>query len=75
MEPKYTIERHEHGWLVRGAIPVNDITWIMRLIPGDGIVDALVSQALGGSMALTTRKESKAWRAALGLVSVRENSA
>ena len=74
MEPKYTIERYEHGWLVRGAFPVNDITWIMRLIPGDGIADARVSQALGGSMALTTEDGSKAWRAALGLEPVRENS-
>ncbi len=67
LEPKYTIERHEHGWLVRGAIPVDDITWLMRLIPGDGIVDARVSQALGGSMALTTEDGSVAWRAALGI--------
>jgi hypothetical protein len=72
MEPKYTIERHEHGWLVRGAIPVNDITWIMRLIPGDGIADAQVSQALGGSMALTTEDGSRAWRAALELTAVRD---
>ena len=62
MDYKYTIERHEHGWLVRGAVPVDDLTWLMRLVPDDGIADARVSQALGGSMALTTDDGSKAWR-------------
>ena len=67
MEPKYTIERYEHGWLVCGPIPVDDLTWLMRLVPDDGIADARVSQALGGSMALTTDEGSKAWRKQLGI--------
>ena len=75
LEPKYTIERYEHGWLVRGAVPVDDLVWIFKLVPGNAIADALVAEAVGATMALTTRNESKAWRAALGLVSVRENSA
>ncbi len=62
LEPKYTIERYEHGWLVRGPIPVDDLTWLTRLVPDDGIADARVSQVLGGSMALTTDEGSKAWR-------------
>lgn len=71
MAPKYTIERHEHGWLVKGAFPVDDLLWIMRLIPSEGLADALVSQALGGSMALTTEDGSKAWRKQLNLESVK----
>ena len=67
MDYKYTIERYEHGWLVRGAVPVDDLTWLMRLVPDDGIADARVSQALGGSMALTTDEGSKAWRKQLGI--------
>jgi hypothetical protein len=67
MEPKYTIERHEHGWLVRGPFPVDDLTWLIRLVPDDGIADARISQALGGSMALTTDEGSKAWRKQLGI--------
>ena len=67
MDYKYTIERYEHGWLVRGAVPVDDLTWLMRLDPDDGIADARVSQALGGSMALTTDEGSKAWRKQLGI--------
>lgn len=67
MEPRYTIERYEHGWLVRGAVPVDDLVWIFKLVPGSAIVDALVADTIGATMPLTTRKESKAWRAALGI--------
>ena len=67
LEPKYTIERYEHGWLVRGPIPADDLTWLIRLVPDDGIADALVSQSLGGSLALTTQDGSKAWRKQLGI--------
>ena len=64
---RYTIERHEHGWLVRGEVPVADITWIFRLIPTDGIADARISSALGGSLALTTYQNGASWRKALGV--------
>lgn len=67
VEPKYTIERHEHGWLVRGAVPVDDLVWVFNLVPGNAIVDALVAEAMGATMALTTRKESKGWRKELGI--------
>ena len=67
MDYKYTIERHEHGWLVRGAVPVDDLVWIFKLVPGNAIVDALIAEAMGATMALTTRNESKAWRKQLGI--------
>ena len=67
LEPKYTIERYEHGWLVRGSVPVDDLVWIFKLVPGNAIADALIAGAVGATMALTTRNESKAWRKQLGI--------
>lgn len=67
MQPKYTVERHEHGWLVRGRIPFHDIAWLMRLVPEDGLLDGRIAELTGATIALTTTEDSEAWRWHLGI--------
>ncbi len=66
-EPIYRIERHEHGFLVFGAIPVEAMRTIVAMGKAERfeLMDAGVAAAAEATLAITNKKGSKAWRALL----------
>jgi hypothetical protein len=66
----YRVERHKHGIVVIGPVPVDDMCHLLKGWAADDrydLVDAAVAQHFGASMAVTTKEGSKIWRRELGI--------
>jgi len=63
LRSSYTVERHDHGLLIRGPIPVDHLAGLTKIakVAGFPLLDAGVGQVLGG-LALTNKKDGDAWR-------------
>jgi hypothetical protein len=70
-KPKpYTIDHREHGIIINGPIPLDDIDAIVKLgtLHGYDLADALLSGNIpGATMVLTNKTSGAAWRTELGL--------
>lgn len=65
----YTVERHPHGLVVVGPIPVREVIALAAYGEALGytVVDAGLSEALGVTMVITGDDDQKAWRTERGL--------
>jgi hypothetical protein len=63
----YTMEVSQNGFVIRGPLPLDDMTAIVKLAKKNGFtqIDAGVAQALGSSFVITNAAGSKALRSAV----------
>jgi hypothetical protein len=60
----YTLERVEHGWIFKGAVPVDELVPLCRSLPGaeKHVLCPGVSSALGATLVIALDKEhAEAW--------------
>lgn len=69
MTDSYTVTRHEHGIVVTGIVPLQDICALMGAWQEAGytLCDALIANHLGVNSVYTTEAGSREWRRELGL--------
>lgn len=71
MNDSYTVERHPHGIVCRGPIPIDDLSALLLAWHEMGyrLCDSVIAKKLGASMVVTrSAAERDAWRAELGIV-------
>ena len=68
----YSVERHEHGTEVRGAVPVSHLCALLDALKEDGhtIIDTAIAAKLGATLIVTTASGSRCWRQKLGIQDV-----
>ncbi len=63
----WSIEFHELGIAVRGAIPINEFDKILLFCRPESFVDFHIAQALGANMVIGTKYNLKKWRENLNI--------
>lgn len=63
MKSSYTIERHPHGRLVIGSVPLDDAAGILKLAPEGSILHLGVASYYGACMAFGAKDEMELWAA------------
>jgi hypothetical protein len=61
-ESEYTIERHSHGWLVFGELPLNDFAAIAALPGSGGVLHCGIASYYDAVLAMGRPAEIETWQ-------------